>query len=98
MVAGVALPKCKFLNPQAKAPAMIEILWRAHPAHQQRIRCMQHSSMEETAPAEGETITRPFLVDPEHLQPVPLEAAIVVCLDTIWGSRSAVVHLKRLSD
>lgn len=77
---------------------MIKIKWQPHPDHQQRIRCVQHTSMEEEAPKEGSTITRPFLVDRESQQPVPLEAANVVLLDTMAGSRSAVVHLKRLSD
>lgn len=77
---------------------MIEIQWQPHPAHQQRIRCVQHTSMEKEAPEEGSTITRPFLVDRTSQQPVPLEAATVVFLDNMGGSRSAVVHLKRLSD
>jgi len=47
---------------------------------------------------EGELIRRPFLVDRDNLQPVPLVAATVVKLDHMGGSRSAVVHLKRLSD
>lgn len=75
---------------------MFEIQWQPHPAHQQRIRCLQHTSEEEEAPQEGSTITRPFLVDREHLQPVPLVAATVVLMDTMRGNRCAVVHLKRL--
>lgn len=77
---------------------MIEIKWQPHPAHQQRIRCIQHTSTEEEAPKEGEVITRPFLVDREHQQPVPLEASTVVHLHSSEGIHSAVVHLKRLSD
>lgn len=77
---------------------MIKIKWQPHPAHQQRIRCVEFTSMEEDAPNEGDVITRPFLVDRESQQPVPLEASTVVLLRTWEGTRSAVVHLKRLPD
>ena len=76
---------------------MNEIKWQPRPAHQLRICCLQHTSMEEELPKEGETITRPFLVDRDNLQPVPLEAATVVLLDLGGGTHSAVVQLKRLS-
>lgn len=98
-VAKVAFLECWYhATFKERALAMIEIKWQPHPSHQMRIRCLQHTSMEEEAPMEGELIRRPFLVDRDNLQPVPLVAATVVKLDHMGGSRSAVVHLKRLSD
>ncbi len=57
--------------------------WAVHPADQGRLKFIEGLGGPQKVPEENELITRPFLVDPMTLQPVPVRVAHVL---TLWDS------------
>lgn len=72
------------INPHVK--------WATHPADQGNIRFIEGLQDEShTLPREGEIITRPFLVDPQSMQPVPVRVVEIQEILETQGHILAVV-------
>lgn len=59
-------------------PATTVVRWAVHPADLGRLRQIDGLWDGHTLPHENEVITRPFLVDPTTLQPVPVRVVQIV--------------------
>lgn len=73
------------------------IRWAVHPADQDRIAYVEGTgAIERGVPKENELLTRPFLVDPQTRQPVPVRVVQVVEMwDTARSAHTLAVVVAR---